>query len=135
MSGTPEFGNLVGGEWVPGRSGRTFTSVSPADREDAVGVFPRSGAEDVDAAVADRVLLMEDGVLRAATPGLVSTAPARAFAGALSVRCPGAGFATFADNQREWAGLVFCRGIAPIVETASILTISRERLRRCSTYA
>jgi alpha-ketoglutaric semialdehyde dehydrogenase len=52
MTGAPVFGNLIGGEWVPARSGRTFTSVSPADRDDVVGVFPRSGAEDVADAVA-----------------------------------------------------------------------------------
>jgi len=51
MSDAAEHGNLIGGEWVPARSGRTFTSTSPADREDVVGVFPRSGAEDVTAAV------------------------------------------------------------------------------------
>ena len=43
--------NLIGGEWVDARSGATFTSVSPANREDIVGEFPASGAADVDAAV------------------------------------------------------------------------------------
>jgi aldehyde dehydrogenase (NAD+) len=52
MNEAPVFGNLIGGEWVPARSGRTFTSVSPADRDDVVGAFPRSGAEDVADAVA-----------------------------------------------------------------------------------
>ena len=31
MSQAPEYGNLIGGEWVPARSGQTFASVSPAD--------------------------------------------------------------------------------------------------------
>ena len=44
--------NLIGGEWVPARSGETFESRNPAHRDEVVGVFPRSGAEDVDAAVA-----------------------------------------------------------------------------------
>jgi len=52
VSDAPRFGNLIGGEWVPARSGATFESVSPADREDVVGVFPRSGREDVGDAVA-----------------------------------------------------------------------------------
>ncbi|HEY7199866.1 MAG TPA: aldehyde dehydrogenase family protein, partial [Candidatus Dormibacteraeota bacterium] len=52
MSEIPEFHNLVGGDRVPARSGRTFESVNPADRADVVGVFPRSGAEDVADAVA-----------------------------------------------------------------------------------
>ncbi len=46
------FRNLIGGEWVDARSGRTFTSVSPANHDEAVGEFPASGPEDVDAAVA-----------------------------------------------------------------------------------
>jgi aldehyde dehydrogenase (NAD+) len=42
--------NYIGGEWVDAASGETFESTSPADGE-LVGVFPRSGAEDVDRAV------------------------------------------------------------------------------------
>ncbi len=44
------FQNLIGGEWVDAASGETFESTSPADGE-TIGVFPRSGAEDVDRAV------------------------------------------------------------------------------------
>ena len=47
-----QFLNYIGGEWVPARSGKTFESLNPANREDVVGTFPRSGAEDVEAAVA-----------------------------------------------------------------------------------
>jgi aldehyde dehydrogenase (NAD+) len=43
--------NFIGGEWVDAASGETFESTSPADGE-LIGVFPRSGAEDVDRAVA-----------------------------------------------------------------------------------
>ena len=46
------FRNLIGGEWAPARSGRSFTSTSPANRDDVIGEFPASGAEDVDAAIA-----------------------------------------------------------------------------------
>src|SRR5581483_7016088 len=47
---TKSFRNLIGGEWVDAASGETFESTSPADGE-TIGVFPRSGAEDVDRAV------------------------------------------------------------------------------------
>src|SRR6059058_3961257 len=43
--------NFIGGEWVDAASGETFESTSPANG-DTIGVFPRSGAEDVDRAVA-----------------------------------------------------------------------------------
>ena len=43
--------NFIGGEWVDAASGETFESRSPADGE-LIGVFPKSGPEDVDRAVA-----------------------------------------------------------------------------------
>ena len=48
---TKTFQNLIGGEWQPAASGGTFTSTSPANREDVIGEFAASGAADVDAAV------------------------------------------------------------------------------------
>jgi acyl-CoA reductase-like NAD-dependent aldehyde dehydrogenase len=50
MTGVREFKNFIGGEWVDAASGETFESTSPADGE-VLGVFPKSGAEDVDRAV------------------------------------------------------------------------------------
>src|SRR5216110_1226170 len=44
------FKNFIGGEWVDAASGETFESTSPATGE-TIGVFPKSGAEDVDRAV------------------------------------------------------------------------------------
>ena len=44
--------NFIGGEWVPARSGKTFENRNPADRDDLVSVYPESGKEDVEAAVA-----------------------------------------------------------------------------------
>ena len=35
--------NLIGGEWVPARSGKTFLNINPADHTDIVGEFPASG--------------------------------------------------------------------------------------------
>ncbi|HEU5232448.1 MAG TPA: aldehyde dehydrogenase family protein [Terriglobales bacterium] len=43
--------NLVGGEWVESRSGRTFENQNPANTKDVVGIFPRSNQDDVNAAV------------------------------------------------------------------------------------
>lgn len=44
--------NLIGGEWLPARSGKTFLNINPADQSDVVGEFPASGPEDVALAVA-----------------------------------------------------------------------------------
>jgi alpha-ketoglutaric semialdehyde dehydrogenase len=47
---TKTFKNFIGGEWVDAASGETFETKSPATGE-VLGVFPKSGAEDVDRAV------------------------------------------------------------------------------------
>jgi aldehyde dehydrogenase (NAD+) len=44
--------NFINGEWIASASGKTFRNLSPANQEDLVGVFQKSGAEDVEAAVA-----------------------------------------------------------------------------------
>jgi alpha-ketoglutaric semialdehyde dehydrogenase len=49
-AGTKTFQNFIGGEWVDAGSGETFETTSPATGE-TLGVFPRSGADDVDRAV------------------------------------------------------------------------------------
>ena len=51
--------NFIEGEWVDAASGETFESTSPADGE-PIGTFPRSGAEDVDRAVAAAKAAFED---------------------------------------------------------------------------
>ena len=51
LTGTRRFQNYIDGEWVDASNGDTFESVSPANGE-TIGVFPKSGAEDVDRAVA-----------------------------------------------------------------------------------
>ena len=45
------FYNLIGKEWVGSRSGKTFERRNPANIDEVLGVFPRSDAEDVGAAV------------------------------------------------------------------------------------
>jgi acyl-CoA reductase-like NAD-dependent aldehyde dehydrogenase len=45
------FKNYIDGHWVESRSGETFENRNPADRNDLIGLFPASAAEDVDQAV------------------------------------------------------------------------------------
>jgi aldehyde dehydrogenase (NAD+) len=44
--------NFINGKWVEAKSGRTFENRNPADRRDLIALFPASGPEDVDEAVA-----------------------------------------------------------------------------------
>jgi aldehyde dehydrogenase (NAD+) len=50
LTGTKQFQNYIGGKWVDAGGGETFESISPANGE-PIGVFPKSGPEDVDRAV------------------------------------------------------------------------------------
>ncbi|MGZ8716797.1 MAG: aldehyde dehydrogenase family protein, partial [Gaiellaceae bacterium] len=49
-TGTKTFKNFVGGEWTDAAAGETFESRNPATGE-TIGLFPKSGAADVDRAV------------------------------------------------------------------------------------
>lgn len=46
-----EYGNFIDGKWVDSTTGETFPSANPADRNEVVGTFARSGPADVDQAV------------------------------------------------------------------------------------
>jgi acyl-CoA reductase-like NAD-dependent aldehyde dehydrogenase len=46
------FKNFIGGEWVEPSTGQYFENRNPAKQKDLIGMFPRSGREDVDRAVA-----------------------------------------------------------------------------------
>src|ERR671922_818852 len=46
------FKNFIAGEWVAPSSGDYFENRNPADWNDVIGRFPRSGAEDLERAVA-----------------------------------------------------------------------------------
>ncbi len=46
-----KFQNLINGKWVDAVSGRTFENRNPANWQEVIGTFPKSGKEDVDAAV------------------------------------------------------------------------------------
>ena len=46
-----QFKNYVDGNWLAAKSGKVFENRNPADRDDLIGLFPASGAEDVEAAV------------------------------------------------------------------------------------
>jgi alpha-ketoglutaric semialdehyde dehydrogenase len=50
LLGTKTYKNFIAGEWVDAASGETFESVNPANGE-TIGIFPKSGPEDVDRAV------------------------------------------------------------------------------------
>ncbi len=50
-SKTATYHNYIGGEWIKSSSGEWFENLNPADTSDVVGRFPRSNAEDVNAAV------------------------------------------------------------------------------------
>src|SRR5438876_11599873 len=45
------FKNFIAGKWVDAESGRTFEDRNPADWNDVIATFPRSGSEDVARAV------------------------------------------------------------------------------------
>ena len=45
------FGNLIGGEWVEPASGAYIENRNPADTRDLIGLWPRSGADDLERAV------------------------------------------------------------------------------------
>jgi len=43
--------NYIGGHWVESKSGRTFTSMNPAHKDQVLGVMQASNADDVNAAI------------------------------------------------------------------------------------
>ena len=47
-----QFKNYIEGNWRAAKSGKTFENRNPANHTDLVGLFPASGPDDVDAAVA-----------------------------------------------------------------------------------
>jgi alpha-ketoglutaric semialdehyde dehydrogenase len=48
---TKVFKNFIDGEWVESSTGETFENRNPADTRDLVGIFQKSGRDDVNAAV------------------------------------------------------------------------------------
>ncbi len=47
----PKYQNFINGSWVDAKSGRTFENRNPANWNEIIGTFPKSGKEDVDDAV------------------------------------------------------------------------------------
>ena len=43
--------NFIGGEWMEPTTGEYFENRNPAKQSDLIGLWPRSGREDVDRAV------------------------------------------------------------------------------------
>ena len=46
-----KFQNFINGKWVDAKSGRTFENRNPANWDEVIGTFPKSGQADVDEAV------------------------------------------------------------------------------------
>lgn len=46
-----KFQNFINGKWVDAKEGRTFPNRNPANRDDIIGIFPKSDKEDVNEAV------------------------------------------------------------------------------------
>lgn len=49
---TTTYKNFIGGQWIAPSTGAHFENRNPADQRDLIGLFPASGAADIDAAVA-----------------------------------------------------------------------------------
>ncbi len=45
------FKNYINGKWVDAKSGKTFENRNPANWDDLIGIFPKSGPEDVEEAI------------------------------------------------------------------------------------
>src|SRR5258708_15507289 len=43
--------NFIDGAWVPSGSGNLFENRNPADADDLIGVFQKSGREDIERAI------------------------------------------------------------------------------------
>jgi acyl-CoA reductase-like NAD-dependent aldehyde dehydrogenase len=43
--------NYINGKWVDSESGETFRSINPANKDEVIGIIPKSKQEDVDQAV------------------------------------------------------------------------------------
>lgn len=46
-----KYQNFINGKWVDAKSGKTFENRNPANWDEIIGIFPKSGKEDVDEAV------------------------------------------------------------------------------------
>lgn len=46
-----KFQNFIGGKWIDAQSGETFENRNPANWDEVIGTFPKSGKADVDEAV------------------------------------------------------------------------------------
>src|SRR6267142_1487848 len=52
MASPPEFKNFIAGDWVSPSTGESFENRNPADWNDVIGRFPRSGPDDLKRAIA-----------------------------------------------------------------------------------
>ena len=45
------FKNFIDGEWVASANGGAFENLNPANRNELIGLFQKSGPQDMDAAI------------------------------------------------------------------------------------
>jgi alpha-ketoglutaric semialdehyde dehydrogenase len=57
---TKHFLNYINGKWCNAVSGKTFENINPSNRDDILGLFPRSEAKDVDKAVASALSAFQE---------------------------------------------------------------------------
>ena len=43
--------NFINGEWISSKTGAAFNDINPANKNEIVGIFPKSGREDINMAV------------------------------------------------------------------------------------
>ncbi|MBI5047574.1 MAG: aldehyde dehydrogenase family protein [Deltaproteobacteria bacterium] len=48
---TEKIKNFINGKWIDSADGKTLKSINPADTSDTIGIIPRSGQSDIDAAI------------------------------------------------------------------------------------
>ncbi|MBI1883675.1 MAG: aldehyde dehydrogenase family protein [Chlamydiae bacterium] len=56
----PKFLNFIDGAWCSSKSGKTFSNINPANKDDIIGTFPASDAQDVQKAVESAASSLEE---------------------------------------------------------------------------
>lgn len=115
---TRQVPNLIGGQWLPARSGHTLTRENPAEFGQVVATCPASGPADVDAAIA---------AAEAAAPGWAATTVeerAAVIGRAIDLLEAGSTELVAADVRESGKTLADCQG-----EVARALAATRYQLK------
>lgn len=118
--------NFIDGKWVPAQSGGTIANVNPADTDDVIGHATRSGAVDVEAAVAaaDRALASWRKV----------TAPQRAKFVFEAWRLMAQRKTEIGTALSREEGKILAEGLGEVQKTLNILEFQAGEGRRLSGY-